>query len=113
MRSLGAQSNCCAISRCAEQCVFMECADVLDVSNAERRGDLSNVVSHGSTVAVQACVQHRQDGRRQTGPHSEMQVVRNSISFSRVSEQCQLRWESLQVSRRLLGQGDINSRSFE
>ena len=55
---------------------------------------------------MQAWVQHGQDGR-------ETQVVRNSFSFSRVSEQCQLRWESLQVSRRLSGQGDINSRSFE
>ena len=47
------------------------------------------------------------------GPDSEMQVVRSSLSFSQVLEQCQLRWESLQVSRRLSGQGDINSRSCE
>ena len=36
MRSLGAQSKCYAISRCAEQCVSMECADVPDVNNAKR-----------------------------------------------------------------------------
>ena len=113
MRPLGAQTKCCAISRCADQCVSMECADVLDVSNAERSGDLSNVVFRAETLTVQAWVQLGQDGRRQQGPDSEMQVVRNSLSFSRVSEQCQLRGESLRVSRRLSGQGDINSRSFE
>ena len=55
---------------------------------------------------MQTCVQHEQDGRRQQGPDSEMQVERNILSFSRVSEQCQLHWESLRVSRRLSGQGD-------
>ena len=45
-------------------------------------------------MTVQAWVQHGQDGGRQRGPDSEMQVVRNSISFSRVSVQCQLPWES-------------------
>ena len=38
MRSLG-----------AEQCVSMECADVPDVSNPERSGDLSNVASCAET----------------------------------------------------------------
>ena len=113
-RSLGAQSECCAISRCADQCVSMECADVPDVSTAERSDDLSKVVSRAEALrTVQAWVQHGRDGRRQQGPVSEMQVERNSISFSRVSVQCQLRWESLRVSRRLSGPGDINSRSFE
>ena len=51
-------------------------------------------VPRGSAETVQAWVQHGQDGRRQQGPDSEVQVVRNSISFSRVSVQCQLRWES-------------------
>ena len=40
MRSLGAQSKC----------VSMECADVPDVSNVERSGDLSNVVSRTETL---------------------------------------------------------------
>ena len=40
-------------------------------------------------------------------------MVRNSISFSRVSELCQLRWESLRVSRRLSGEGDTDCCSFE
>ena len=43
-------AKCCAISRCAVQCVSMECADVLDVSNAERSGDLSNVVSRAEAL---------------------------------------------------------------
>ena len=48
LRSLGAQI-----------CVSIECADVLDVSNAERSADLSNVVSRTeNSVAVQAWVQH-------------------------------------------------------
>ena len=50
MRSLGAQSECCAISRCAAQGVSMECAHVLDVSNTERSGDLSKVVSRTETL---------------------------------------------------------------
>ena len=70
-------------------------------------------VPRGSSETVQAWVQHGQDGGRQQGPDSEIQVVRNSISFSRVSVQCQLRWESLWVSRRLSGQGDTDGRSFE
>ena len=40
VRSLGAQNKC----------VFMECADVLDVSNVERSGNLSNVVSRVETL---------------------------------------------------------------
>ena len=91
----------------------MECADVPDVQCGVKRGPLQCRVPRGNTVTVQAWVQYVQDGRRQQGPDSEMQVVRNSISFSRVSEQCQLRWESLRVSRRLSGQGDIDIRSFE
>ena len=39
----------------------------------------------GSTVAVQAGVQHGQDGRRQQGADSEMQVEQNGLSSSRVS----------------------------
>ena len=75
MRFLGAQSKCCAISRCAEQCVSMECADVPDVSNTVRSDDLSNVVfPRGNTVTVQALVQHGQDGQRQQSTDSEMQV---------------------------------------
>ena len=35
-------------------------------------------------MTVQAWVQHGQDGRRQQGPDSEMQVERNILSFSRV-----------------------------
>ena len=37
----------------------------------------------------------------------------NSLSSSRVSDQCWLRWESLRVSRRLSEQGDINGRCLE
>ena len=40
VRSLGAQSKC----------VFMECADVPDVSNAVRSDDLSNVVSRAEIL---------------------------------------------------------------
>ena len=40
-----------------------------------------------NTVTVQAWVQHGQYGQRQQGPDSEMQVERNILSFSRVSEQ--------------------------
>ena len=50
VRSLGAQNKCCAISRCTDQCVSMECADVPDVSTAERSDDLSNVVSRAETL---------------------------------------------------------------
>ena len=49
-------------------------------------------------VAVQARVEHGQDGRQQQEPDSEVQVEQNSLSSSRVSDQCLLRWESLWVS---------------
>ena len=39
-----------ATSRCGEQVCVMECADVPDVSNAERSGDLSYVVSRAETL---------------------------------------------------------------
>ena len=64
-------------------------------------------------MAVQARVQHGQDGRQQQEFDSEVQVEQNSLSSSRVSDQCWLRWESLRVSRRLSEQGDINGRCFE
>ena len=51
-------------------------------------------------MAVQARVQRGQDGRQQQEPDSEAQVEQNSLSSSRVSDQCWLRWESLRVSRR-------------
>ena len=51
----------------------MECADVADVSNEERNDDLQ-YRAVGNTVAVQAGVQHGQDGRRQQEPDSEVQV---------------------------------------
>ena len=76
-----------------EASIPVECADVPEVSNAERSDDLSKVVfqrkhrDSGSTVAVQAGVQLAQDGRRQQGLDSEMQVEQNSLSFSRMSEQ--------------------------
>ena len=38
-------------------------------------------------MAVQAGVQHGQDGWRQREPDSEVQVEQNSLSFSRVSDQ--------------------------
>ena len=92
----------------------MECADVLDVSNVERRDDLSNVVFH--VEALKQC---------KLGFSTDKMASDNKVLTARcrwygtasVSAecqiQCQLRWESLQVSRRLSGQGDINSRSFE
>ena len=50
----------------------MECADAPDVCKAEQNDDLSNVefraeALSGNTVAVQAGVQHGQDGRRRQG----------------------------------------------
>ena len=60
----------------------------------------------GNTVAVQARIEHGQDGRREHEPDSQVQVDQNSFSASRVSDQCWLRWESLRVSRRLSEQGD-------
>ena len=61
----------------------MQCADVPDMSNTVRSDELSNVVFR----AVQAWVQHGQDGPRQQGLDSEMQVERNILSSTRVSEQ--------------------------
>ena len=64
----------------------MECADVPDVSNCgAKRWPLQCRVPRGNTVTVPAWVQHEQDGRRQQGLDSEMQVERNILSFSRVS----------------------------
>ena len=94
-------------------CVSMECADVPDVSNAERSGNLSNVVSH--VEALRQCM---------FGFSTDNMVVDNKVltarcrwwnilSFSRVSGQCRLRWELLRVSRRQSGQGDTDGRSFE
>ena len=105
------RSKCCAISRCADHCVSMECADVPDVSNAERSGDLFNVVSR--TEALRQC---------KLGFSTDKMVGDNKVLTARcrwygtasvsAELQCQLRWESLRVSRRLSGQGDTDSRSW-
>ena len=90
----------------------MDCADVPDVSNAERSGDLSNVVSR--TEALWQCkLGFSKD--KMVGDKQVLTARCRWYGTASVSAecQCQLRWESLQVSRRLLGQGDINSRSFE
>ena len=69
------------------------CADEPDVCNAEQIDDLfyvefrADAPCQRSTVAVQVGVQHGQDGRRQQGADSEMQVEQNSVGFSQVSGQ--------------------------